>query len=61
MHQECFADCSNSFVAPKIPHTGSVVTIRREIGWIVIREVRYGEKEERELGEIHRCIVLIKE
>ena len=29
MHQECFADGSNSFVAPKIPHTGSVVTIKK--------------------------------
>ena len=31
------------------------------MGWIDIREVRYREKEERELGEMYRCIVLIKE
>ena len=46
---------------PRSPTQGRWSLSRREIGWIVIREVRYGEKEERELGEIHRCIVLIKE
>ena len=46
---------------PRSPTQGRWSLSRREIGWIDIREVRYRNKVERELGEMYRCIVLIKE